>query len=125
MTWEVNYYISSQYFVYDFVMLHLCYTYFNILNYHVTVLYKNIFRYQLPITVAYIVILFSMFHLHVIHSTKDGIMLYNILLINQYIGNITTKCHSKSMGDNRDPTLLLHQEISSLPVSILPDTRCF
>ena len=56
-----------------FCLLHLCYIYFYILNYHVTVLYKNIFRYQLPITVAYIVILFSVFHLHVIHSTKGGI----------------------------------------------------
>ena len=32
-------------------------------------------------------------------------MLYNILsLINQYIGNNTTKCHSGSMSDNRDLT---------------------
>ena len=52
-------------------------------------------------------------------------MLYNVLLINWYIGNITIKCHSKSMGDNRDPTVVLHQEISSLPVSIASDTRCF
>ena len=52
-------------------------------------------------------------------------MLYNILPINWYIGNITIKCHSKSTGDNRDPTVLLHQEISSLPVSIAPDTRYF
>ena len=48
-----------------------------------------------------------------------------VLLINQYIGDITIKCHSKSMGDNRDPTGVLHQEISSLPVSIASDTRCF
>ena len=32
-------------------------------------------------------------------------MLYNILLpINCYIGNNTTKCHSRSMGDNRNLT---------------------
>ena len=54
-------------------MLHLCYIYFDILNYHVTVLYKNIFIYQLSITVVYIVILFPMSHLHVIHPTKEGI----------------------------------------------------
>ena len=52
-------------------------------------------------------------------------LLYNILLINWYIGNITIKCHNESMGDNKDPTVVLHQEISSLPVSITPDTRCF
>ena len=53
------------------------------------------------------------------------LMLYNVLPINWYIGNITIKHHSKSMGDNRDPTEVLHQEISSLPVSITSDTRCF
>ena len=52
-------------------------------------------------------------------------MLYNILPINQYIGNITIKCHNKSMSDNRDPTVVLHQDISTLPVSIASDTRCF
>ena len=53
-------------------------------------------------------------------------VLYNVLLINRYISNITIKCHSRSMGDNRDPTgVLLHQEISSLPVCIASDTRCF
>ena len=52
-------------------------------------------------------------------------MLYNVLPINWYIGNITTKHHSESMGDNRDPTVVLHQEISTLPVSNAPDTRCF
>ena len=36
--------ICSQYFVYDFVMSHLCYIYFDILNDDVTVLHKNIFR---------------------------------------------------------------------------------
>ena len=53
------------------------------------------------------------------------VLLYNVLLINQYIGNITIKHHSKNMGDNRDPTVILHQEISSLPVSIASDTGCF
>ena len=52
-------------------------------------------------------------------------LMYNVLPINWYIGNITIKCHSESMGDNRDPTGVLHQEISSLPVSIASDTRCF
>ena len=52
-------------------------------------------------------------------------LLYNVLSINQYIGNITTKCHSGSMGDNRDLTRVWHQKISSLPVSIASDTRCF
>ena len=41
---------------YDFVMLHLCYIYFDILNDDVTVLYKNILRYQMSISVAYIII---------------------------------------------------------------------
>ena len=54
-----------------------------------------------------------------------GTLLYNVLPINRYTGNVTIKCHSKSMGDNKDPTGVLHQEISSLPVSIASDTRCF
>ena len=58
-------------------------------------------------------------------TTVTEVMLCNVLPINWYIGNITIKCHSKSMGDNRDPTVVLHQEISSLPVSIASDTRCF
>ena len=42
------------------------------------------------------------------------LMLYNILLtINCYIGNSTTKCHSRSMSDNRDLTETFHQNISS------------
>ena len=52
-------------------------------------------------------------------------MLYNIVPINWYMGNITTECHSKSMGDNTYSCLVLHQKISSLPVSIASDTRCF
>ena len=52
-------------------------------------------------------------------------MLYNVLPINWYIGNNTIKCHSENMDDNRDSTVLLHQEIFSLPVSIASDTRCF
>ena len=52
-------------------------------------------------------------------------MLYNVLPINRYIGNITIEHYSRGMGDNRDPTGVLHQEISSLPVSIASDTRCF
>ena len=53
-------------------------------------------------------------------------MLYNVLLpINHYTGNITTKCHSKSMSDNRDLTGTFHQKISSLPVSIASDSRYF
>ena len=52
-------------------------------------------------------------------------MLYNILLpINCYTGNITTKCHSKSMSDNRDLTGTFHQ-VSSLPVSIASDSIYF
>ena len=64
---------------------------------------------------------------HTIDCTRifSALVLYNVLLINWYIGNITIKCHSKSMGDNRDPTVVLHQEISTLPVSIASDTRCF
>ena len=54
------------------------------------------------------------------------LMLYNILVpINHYTGNITTKCHSRNMSDNRDLTGVLHQKISSLPVSIASDTRNF
>ena len=52
-------------------------------------------------------------------------MLYNVLSINQYIGNITTKCLNESMSDNRDPTVALHQDISTLLVSVASDTRCF
>ena len=52
-------------------------------------------------------------------------MLYNVLPINRYIGNITTKCHNESMSGNRDTTVALHQEISTLPVSVASDTRCF
>ena len=53
-------------------------------------------------------------------------MLYNVLLlINHYTGNITTKCHSESMSDNRDLTGTFHQKISSLPVSIVSDSRYF
>ena len=38
-------------------------------------------------------------------------MLYNILLpINCYTSNITTKCHNKSMSDNRDLTGIFHQK---------------
>ena len=36
MRCEVNCHIYWQSFVYDFLMLHLCYTYFNIVNYDVT-----------------------------------------------------------------------------------------
>ena len=60
-----------------------------------------------------------------IKSHNQLIMLYNVLPINRYIGNITIKHHSKSMGNNRDPTGVLHQAISSLLVSIASDTRCF
>ena len=37
MTYEVNCSIYWQNFVYDFVMLHVCYIYFDILNYDVTI----------------------------------------------------------------------------------------
>ena len=41
-------------------------------------------------------------------------MLYNILLpINHYIGNSNTKCHSRSISDNRDLTETFHQKITS------------
>ena len=60
-----------------------------------------------------------------ISTVSRYILLYNVLPINRYTGNITIKCHSRSMGDNRDPTVVLHQEISSLPVNIASDTRCF
>ena len=53
-------------------------------------------------------------------------MLYNILLsINHYIGNNTTKHHSRSMSDNRDLTETLHQKIASLPKVTVSDSRCF
>ena len=53
-------------------------------------------------------------------------MLYNILLlINCYIGNNTTKSHSRSMSDNRDLTGVFHQKVSPLPVSIASDSRYF
>ena len=51
-------------------------------------------------------------------------MLYNILLpINCCTGNNTTKCHSGSMGDNRDLTGVFHQKVSSLPMVIASDSR--
>ena len=50
---------------------------------------------------------------------------YNILLlINHYTGN-TTKCHSRSMGDNRDLTGVFHQKVSSLPMVIASDSKYF
>ena len=53
-------------------------------------------------------------------------MVYNILLpINCYTGNITTKCHSESMSDNRDLNETFHQKVSLLPVSIASDSRYF
>ena len=56
----------------------------------------------------------------------EDVLLYNVLLpINHYTGNITSKCHSKSMSDNRDLTGTFHQKISSLPVSISSDSRYF
>ena len=58
-------------------------------------------------------------------SNKRPLVLYNVLPINWYIGNTTIKHHNESMGDNRDPIMVLHQEMSSLPVSIASDTRCF
>ena len=57
---------------------------------------------------------------------KVELVLYNILLlINQYIGNNTTKCLSRSMSDNRDLTGVFHQKISSLPKVIASDSRYF
>ena len=41
MRYEVNCSIYWQNFVYDSVMLHLCYTYFNIVNYDVTISHKT------------------------------------------------------------------------------------
>ena len=59
------------------------------------------------------------------HAVKTKV-LYNFLLpINCHTGNITTKCHNKSMSDNRDLTETFHQKISSLPVSIASDSRYF
>ena len=53
-------------------------------------------------------------------------LLYNILSpINQYIGNNTTKCHSRSMSDIRDLTEVFHQKISSLSKAIASDSRYF
>ena len=41
-------------------------------------------------------------------------VLYTILLlINCYMGNSTTKCHSGSMSNNRDLTETFHQKICS------------
>ena len=57
---------------------------------------------------------------------EHGILLYNILFpINHYIGNSTTKHHSKSISDNKDLTEVFHQKVSSLPVSIASDSRYF
>ena len=59
------------------------------------------------------------------HFTPVG-MLYNVLLRNNcYIGNNTTKHHSRSMSDNRDLTETLHHKFSSIPQVIASDSRCF
>ena len=50
---------------------------------------------------------------------EGTLVLYNILPINQYMGYITTECHSRSMG------LVLHQKISSPSLSIASDTSSF
>ena len=53
-------------------------------------------------------------------------MLYSIPLpISQYIGNNTTKHHSRSMSDNRGLTGVFHQNISSLPEVTASDSRYF
>ena len=65
------------------------------------------------------------FHTAIHTTTADTVLLYNVLPINWYIGNITIKCHNKGISDNRDPKVVLHQEISTLPVNIASDTRCF
>ena len=59
-------------------------------------------------------------------NIEVDIVLYNILLpVNQYIGNNTTKCHSRSMSDNRDLTEVFHQKVSSLSKVIASDSRYF
>ena len=62
---------------------------------------------------------------HKTYTSVLRLVLYNILLINWYTGNITTKHHSRSMGDNTYSCLVLHQKISSVPVNIASDTGCF
>ena len=47
------------------------------------------------------------------NSHLDTLLYNNLLPINCYIGNGTTKCHSGSMSDNRDLTETFHQNISS------------
>ena len=47
------------------------------------------------------------------------------LPINCYTGNSTTKCHTRSMSDNRDLTGVFHQKISLVLVSIASDSRSF
>ena len=70
-------------------------------------------------------------HIYGVSKEIDGkmfifrVMLYNVLQINQYISNITIKWHNESMSDNRDPTVVLHQGIYTLPVNVVSDTRCF
>ena len=60
------------------------------------------------------------------HEGTCAKVLCDILLpINCYTGNITTKCHTKSMSENRDLTETFHQKVSSLPVSIASDSRYF
>ena len=62
---------------------------------------------------------------HAYTLTPTDPVLYNVLPINRYIGNITIKWYNESVSDNRDPTVVLHQEIYTLPVSVASDTRCF
>ena len=53
------------------------------------------------------------------HVIYFNLVLYNVLLpINLYTSNITTKCHSKSMSNNRNLT-------GTFPVSIASDSRYF
>ena len=61
--------------------------------------------------------------------SKGGLSLdfcCNIFLpINRDTGNNTTKCHGRSMGDNRNLTGVFHQKVSSLPLIIASDSRSF
>ena len=73
MAYQVNCGIYWQHFVYHNVMRHVCYIYFNILNYDVVAVYENILIYQMSIWVVYILRPFWTFHLYVVYSTIQHI----------------------------------------------------
>ena len=76
---------------------------------------------------SYIVNLVNYMHNHLgmgnILLQQD--VVYILLQINCYIGNGTTKCHNRSMSDNRDVTETFHQKILHIIRSLHQPSRYF